>query len=70
MPTHYTAVIKQQGDTWLGWIVEVPGVHEQAHTKDRLKDLLRLRLRDALAYYQHVILDMAGEDYEQERLQL
>jgi hypothetical protein len=70
MPTHYTAIMKQQGDWGLGWIAEVPGVHGQARTKDHLKDTLRRKLREALAYYRQVVLAMAGEGYEQEGLQL
>ena len=26
----YTAVVKQHGDWWLGWVAEVPGVNAQA----------------------------------------
>jgi len=25
MKGHYTAVVKQEGDWWIGWIEEVPG---------------------------------------------
>jgi hypothetical protein len=62
--------MKQHGDEWLGWIAEIPGVHGQARTKDQLKDTLRLRLHEALEYYHQVVLDVAGEGYEQEDRQL
>ena len=28
--SRYTAVVKQHGDWWLGWVAEVPGVNAQA----------------------------------------
>jgi hypothetical protein len=70
MPTSYTVIMEQQGDRWRGWMAEVPGVHGQARTKAQLKNTLRRRLRAALAYYRHVVLEMAGEGYEQEDLPL
>ncbi len=33
MATEYTAVIKQEGDWWIGWIEEVPGVNCQERTR-------------------------------------
>ena len=35
---NYTAVIKQDGDWWIGWIEEVPGVNCQ---KQLMKSYLR-----------------------------
>ncbi|MBP1727314.1 MAG: hypothetical protein H6Q51_2612, partial [Deltaproteobacteria bacterium] len=29
MNTKYTAVVKKEGDWWIGWIEEVPGVNCQ-----------------------------------------
>ncbi len=39
MTNVYTAVIKQ-GDWWIGWIEEVPGVNCQEKTHDELKETL------------------------------
>jgi hypothetical protein len=36
MDTHYTAIIKHQGDWWIGWIEEVPGVNCQERTRNEL----------------------------------
>ena len=30
----YTAVVKQDGQCWIGWIEEVPGVNCQERTHD------------------------------------
>jgi hypothetical protein len=33
----YTAVIKQSGFDWIGWIEEVPGVNCQESTREELR---------------------------------
>ncbi len=48
MTTKYTAVIKQSGDWWIGWIEEVPGVNCQERTRKRLLETLQITLREAL----------------------
>ena len=45
---NYTAVIKQDGDWWIGWIEEVPGVNCQEQTRDELIESLRVTLEEAL----------------------
>ena len=44
MNPHYTAVIQQHEDWWIGWVEEVPGVNSQGQTREELLD----NLRDAL----------------------
>lgn len=46
--TEYTAIIKQDGAWWIGWIEEVPGVNCQEATREELIDSLRETLREAL----------------------
>jgi predicted RNase H-like HicB family nuclease len=48
MATNYTAVIQQQGDWWIGWVEEVPGVNSQGQTREELLDNLRDALEEAL----------------------
>ena len=50
MRESYTAVIKQSGQWWIGWIEEVPGVNCQEATKEELVHSLQLTLREALAF--------------------
>ena len=45
---NYTAVIKQEGDWWIGWIEEVPCVNCQEATKNELLESLRVTLDEAL----------------------
>ena len=44
MANQYTAVIKQDGDWWLGWIEEIPGVNCQEPTRRELLETLRVTL--------------------------
>jgi predicted RNase H-like HicB family nuclease len=41
MNATFTAVVKQRGDWWIGWIEEVPGVNAQERTKTELMKSLR-----------------------------
>ena len=50
MKNNYTAVIKQDGDWWIGWIEEVPGVNCQEATREELLESLRVTLREALEF--------------------
>lgn len=48
MQATYTAVIKQNGSWWIGWIEEVPGVNCQETTKEELLESLQEALREQL----------------------
>ena len=48
MATTYTAITKQSGDWWIGWVEEVPGVNAQEKTKPELMSSLREILSEAL----------------------
>lgn len=48
MQNTYTAVVKQAGDWWIGWIEEVSGVNCQERTKEELLESLRVTLKEAL----------------------
>jgi predicted RNase H-like HicB family nuclease len=68
MNAHYTAVVKHEGDWWIGWIEEVPGVNCQEATRDRLMDSLKVTLREALEFNRADAVDAAGEDYEEREI--
>lgn len=61
----YTAVIKQDGDWWIGWIEEIPGVNCQEASREKLLETLRITLQEALELNREVALTAAGEDYEE-----
>ena len=46
----YTAIVKQDGPWWIGWIEEVPGVNGQESTRDELLQSLRVTLLEAIEH--------------------
>jgi len=48
MANTYTAITKQDGGWWIGWIEEVPGVNCQERTREELLASLRTTLAEAL----------------------
>ena len=44
----FTAVVKNDGEWWIGWVVEVPGVNCQDPSRDELLKTLRVTLLEAL----------------------
>ena len=52
MTTEFTAIIKQAGEWWIGWVEEIPGVNCQERTREDLVETLRLTLKEALENFQ------------------
>ena len=50
MNNQYTAVIKKDGNWWIGWIEEVPGVNCQEKSRKKLIDSLKVTLKEALEF--------------------
>lgn len=50
MSNVYTAVTKKDGDWWIGWIEEVPGVNCQEPTHGELVQSLKITLKEALGF--------------------
>nr|VFJ77639.1 MAG: Predicted nuclease of the RNAse H fold, HicB family [Candidatus Kentron sp. FM]VFJ77659.1 MAG: Predicted nuclease of the RNAse H fold, HicB family [Candidatus Kentron sp. FM]VFK24454.1 MAG: Predicted nuclease of the RNAse H fold, HicB family [Candidatus Kentron sp. FM] len=70
MNTEYTAVIKQEGDWWIGWIQEIPGVNCQERTYGELRETLKITLREALEFNRQEALALAGTDYREDRISI
>jgi predicted RNase H-like HicB family nuclease len=65
MSAQYKAVVKQEGDCWIGWIEEIPGVNCQEATRETLLETLKITLREALELNRTDAIDAAGADYEE-----
>jgi predicted RNase H-like HicB family nuclease len=60
MKAEFTAIVKKDGDWWIGWVEEIPGANAQEKTKEELilslreavKDILELRCQEARAQAQ------------------
>lgn len=61
----YTAIVKQDGDWWIGWIKEIPGVNCQEATREELLETLRVTLQEALEFNREDALAFAGENYRE-----
>jgi predicted RNase H-like HicB family nuclease len=61
MNRHFTAVIKQDGGWWIGWVEEIPGVNGQGRTRAELQKNLRSALKEALAFNRDDALAAAPE---------
>lgn len=70
MVNQYTAVIKQDGDWWIGWIEEVPGVNCQEPTKDALVESLSITLKEALELNRDDAISAAGDGFEELKIAL
>ena len=70
MPNTYTAVTKRNGEWWIGWVEEVPGVNCQERTKEELLESLRAALKAALAFNREDAIAAAAPDYSEELLTL
>jgi hypothetical protein len=65
MQDTYTAIIKQSGPWWIGWIAEIPGVNCQEPTRKALLETLKATLAEALEINRQEARQAAGEDYEE-----
>jgi predicted RNase H-like HicB family nuclease len=68
MNSEYTAIIKQSGDWWIGWIEEIPGVNCQEKTREELIESLRLTLKEALEFNRQDALSAVGTGYTEEKI--
>lgn len=70
MEKTYTAIVKNEGDWWIGWIEEIPGVNCQEATKEALLETLSITLREALELNRDEAIDAAGDDFEELKIAL
>ena len=68
MANTYTAITKHDGDWWIGWIGEVPGVNCQERTREELRESLPDALREALELNGEEAIRAAASDYSEEQL--
>ena len=64
----YTAIIKKDGEWWIGWIEEVPGVNCQERSREELIETLRITLEEALEFNRHEARSAIGSGYEEETI--
>jgi predicted RNase H-like HicB family nuclease len=65
MTQAYTAVVKQDGAWWIGWVEEVPGVNCQEASREELLKTLQLTLSEAIQMNREEAKQAAGSNYEE-----
>ena len=66
MQNTFTAITKKDGEWWIGWIVEVPGVNCQERTHEKLIESLRVTLKEALEFNRSEALKAAERNFSEE----
>lgn len=61
----FSAVIRRDGEWWIGWVEEIPGVNSQARTRDELLSNLREVLTEALEMNRDDARRAAGAEFEE-----
>jgi len=61
----YTAVVKQEGEWWIGWVQEVPGVNAQESSREALLAALKTVLQEALEMNRADARAAAGSSFEE-----
>ena len=62
----YTAVTKQDGDWWIGWIEEIPGVNCEERTHEELLASLKTTLSEALEFNRQEAIQAAARGFAEE----
>jgi predicted RNase H-like HicB family nuclease len=68
MNSAFTAIVKKDGDWWIGWIEEVPGVNAQEETKEKLLSSLKEILGEALEFNRSEARQAAENNYTEEAI--
>jgi len=65
MTTEFTAIIKNDGDWWVGWIEEIPGANAQEKTRTELLISLKEATKDILELNRQSAKDSAEAEFEE-----
>ncbi|MBK1703189.1 type II toxin-antitoxin system HicB family antitoxin [Halochromatium glycolicum] len=65
MKAEFTAIVKRDGDWWLGWVEEVPGANAQEKTKEDLILSLKEAVQDILELRCQEAREQAEDDFEE-----
>ena len=70
MNSEYTCVLKQEGQWWIGWIEEVPGVNCQEPSREDLIESIKATLLEALEFNRQDALSAAGKGFQEIKIAL
>ena len=66
----YKAVVQKDGNWWIGWIEEIPGVNSQGATREELIGNLRSALAEMLEMNRADARAAASGAFEEENIQI
>jgi predicted RNase H-like HicB family nuclease len=64
----YSAIVKQEGDWWIGWIEEIPGVNCQERSYEELMKSLTVTLREAIEFNRRDAMEAIGGPFREETI--
>ena len=70
MSATHTAVIRQEGEWWIGWVQELSGVNSQGESREELLGNLREALGEAIQMNREDAIVAAGGAGEFEEAEL
>lgn len=65
MNTQFTAIVQQDGDWWVGWLKEIPGVNAQERSREELLVSLKAALKDIVELNSEEALRSASGQFEE-----
>ncbi|MEM8955590.1 MAG: type II toxin-antitoxin system HicB family antitoxin [Verrucomicrobiota bacterium] len=65
MDSGFTAIIRQDGDWWIGWVEEVPGVNAQEKTRKELLEALCEALNDIIELNREEARKLISGEFEE-----
>jgi len=69
MKQEFKVVIQRDGEWWIGWAEEIPGVNSQGTSMNELLENLKSALQEALEFDRDGTLASSGEHIEEECIQ-
>lgn len=65
MKAEFTAIVKKDGEWWVGWIEEIPGANAQERTKDELIISLKEAAKDVMDLHRQAAIRETEDDFEE-----
>jgi predicted RNase H-like HicB family nuclease len=65
MNTSLTAIIRKEGDWWIGWVEEIQGANAQERTREELLESLREAAMDIIELNREEARNTCANNYEE-----
>ncbi len=65
MKPRFTAIVQRDGEWWIGWVKEIPGVNAQERSREELMQSLSEALADVLELNARQAMESVRGQYEE-----